>query len=81
MTSAKSDQQTSVLDRLSAISRLKITVRAGWGMQLLEECIGRLPRHRGRDIKSGLVVFFTIVKLTDLNERTALGFAVQVAVT
>lgn len=26
------------------------------------------------DIKSGLVVFFTVVKLTDLNERTALGF-------
>ena len=48
---------------------------------LLEECTGRRSRHRGRDIKSGLVVFFTVVKLTDLNERTALGFAVQVAVT
>ena len=48
---------------------------------MLEECTGRRSRHRGRDIKSGLVVFFTVVKLTDLNERTALGFAVQVAVT
>ena len=44
---------------------------------MLEECTGRRSRHRGRDIKSGLVVFFTVVKLTDLNERTALGFAVQ----
>jgi hypothetical protein len=40
-----------------------------------------LPCPRRHEIKLVLPFFFTVVKLTDFDKRTALGFAVQVAVT
>ena len=58
----------------------EITTPCRLAHALLKESSGRLLRRTGRNIKSGLLVF-AVVELTDLNERTALGFAVQVAVT
>lgn len=59
----------------------EITAPCRLAQALFKESSGRLLRRRGRNIKSGLLVFFAVVELTELNERTALGFAVQVAVT
>lgn len=61
-----------------------------WVMDSASEVDAEIILHLSANARSDLsslpsnvrlVVFFTVVKLTDLNERTALGFAVQVAVT